>query len=208
MRLKWHGHSCFELTLDNGYVIVTDPFDDSVGYPSLRLKADAVLTSHGHYDHNYLAAVAGEPVVVREAGEYALGGAKITAVSCFHDDQGGAKRGPNLIFRVEADGVVLAHLGDLGHLPDTDAQRAALSGLDAMLIPIGGYYTIDTPSAVRLIEAFKPRCAVAMHFRNRYCGFPVSDEGEFVRLTGAKRLPNAIELPEGLADGCAVMELP
>lgn len=206
MKLKWYGHACFALTLNDGTVIVTDPFDPSVGYPLCGIRADIVLSSHGHHDHNYFESLQGSPRILNAAGEYAIPGGRITATPCFHDDVRGAKRGPNLIFRVEADGVAVAHLGDLGHLPDTDAQRAALAGLDAMLIPIGGYYTIDTPTAVEIVDAFAPKAAIGMHFANRYCHFPVSDEKEFLRRTGGSVLPNEIELVPGAPAGRFVME--
>ena len=205
MKLKWLGHSCFQLTLDNGGVLVTDPYDDSVGYPPLRVRADAVLTSHGHHDHNYLDAVEGDPIVISEPGVHEACGARVTGVPSCHDDAGGAKRGKNLLHIIEADGLRIAHLGDLGHLPDTDEQREALSGLDVMLIPIGGFFTIDTPTAVKIIETYRPRCAVAMHFANQYCHFPISDEAEFVRLTCAQRLPKEIEITPDAPRGCAVM---
>ena len=206
MKLRWLGHSCFELTLPGG-VIVTDPYDDTVGYPPLHVKADAVLSSHGHFDHNCFSAVDGDPAILNAPGEYEACGARITAVPCFHDEARGAKRGTNLIHLIEAEGLRVAHLGDLGHPPETDAQKAALSNLDVMLIPIGGTFTIDTPAAVSLIERFKPRCAVAMHFKNRYCHFNITDETEFVRLTGAKRLPNEIEITQHAPEGCCVMEI-
>ena len=206
MKLKWLGHSCFELTLPDG-VIVTDPYDDTVGYPPLHVKADTVLSSHDHFDHNCFAAVEGNPVILNTPGLHEACGAKITAVPCFHDEVKGAKRGNNLIFLIEAEGLRVAHLGDLGHQPDTDEQKAALSNLDVMLIPIGGTFTITTPEAVKLIETFQPRYAIAMHFKNRYCHFNITDESDFVRLTGAKRLPNAIEITKETPTGCCVMEV-
>ena len=207
MKLRWLGHSCFELTLPGG-VIVTDPYDDTVGYPPLHMQADAILSSHDHFDHNCFQAIDGNPAILNTPGVREVCGARITAVPAFHDDVKGAKRGENLIHLIEVDGLRVAHLGDLGHMPDTDEQRAALSDLDVMLIPIGGTFTIDTPQAVKLIEAFRPRCAIAMHFKNRFCGFPVSDEAEFIRLTGAKILPNEAEIRPGALSGCYVMALP
>ena len=206
MKLRWLGHSCFEMTLPGG-VIVTDPYDDSVGYPPLRVKADAVLSSHDHFDHNHFEAVTGNPRILNAPGVHEVCGAKITAVPAFHDEARGAKRGENLIHLIEAEGMRIAHLGDLGHPPETGAQKAALSYLDVMLIPIGGTFTITTPEAVKLIEAFKPRCAIAMHFKNRYCHFNISDETEFVRLTGATRLPNEIEITGDAPSGCCVMDI-
>ena len=207
MKLKWLGHSCFEITLDNGRVFVTDPYDESVGYPPLKVKADAVLSTHDHFDHNYFAAIEGPHEVINQPGAYERFGAKITGVHSFHDDARGAKRGENVIFVLEADGVKLVHLGDLGHLPETEDQKAAIRGADVVLIPIGGTFTITTPQAVELIETYKPAAAIAMHFRNRYCGFPVTDDAEFVEKTGAATLPNAVEVTKGALAGCYVMEI-
>lgn len=205
MKIKWLGHSCFRLTLNNGKTLVTDPYDPSVGYPPLHERADVALSSHGHFDHNCFDALEGDPIIVNSEGVHEVCGAKITGVPSFHDDAGGYKRGKNLIFVIEADGVKIAHLGDLGHLPETEAQRAALSDLDVMLIPIGGFFTIDTATAVRIIEACKPRCAIAMHFANEYCHFTVSDEREFVRLTHAQRIANEVEITGEQPAGCCVM---
>ena len=207
MTLQWLGHSCFAITLDDGHVIVTDPYDDSVGYPPLHVKADLVLSSHGHFDHNYFAAVEGAPEIINAPGEFEVPGARIIGVPSFHDDAKGKNRGANLIFVIEADGLRIVHLGDLGHLPETPAQKAAVSNADVLLIPIGGFFTIDTPTAVKLIETYRPRCAIAMHYANAYCHFPVSDAAEFVRLTGAQTLPNEIELTKAAPVGCAVMEI-
>ena len=206
MKLKWHGHSCFELTLDNGMAIITDPFDDTVGYPLCRARADVVLSTHDHFDHNHFDSLAGDPVILREPGAQEIGGARITGVHSFHDPERGALRGENIIYLIEASGMRIAHLGDLGHMPETAEQKAVLSNLDLMLIPIGGVFTIDTPQAVNLIGEYNPRAAIAMHYKNDYCTFDISDSAEFIRLTHAGTLPNEIELAPGLLSGCYVMK--
>ena len=207
MKLKWLGHSCFEITLNNGKVFITDPYDDTVGYPSLHAKADAVLSSHDHFDHNYFAAIEGDYKIINKPGACECFGAKITGVHSFHDEVRGAKRGENIIFTLEADGVKLTHLGDLGHMPETEEQKSAIRGADVLLIPIGGVFTITTPEAVRLIEAYKPVAAIAMHYRNHFCGFDVSDNAEFIRQTNAVTLPNAVEVFKGALQGCYVMDI-
>ena len=207
MKLQWLGHACFAITLSDGRVIVTDPYDDSVGYPPLHVRADIVLSSHDHFDHNYFAAVAGEPEIINKPGVYARGGATITGVASFHDEVRGAKRGDNVIFAVQDGDMKLVHLGDLGHQPDTDAQKAILRDVDVLLIPIGGTFTLTTAEALELIKTYRPRAAVAMHYRNKYCHFTVADCAEFVAATHAQTLPNAVTLSKGALEGCYVMEI-
>lgn len=205
MKLKWYGHSCFGLTFDNGTTLITDPFDDTVGYPLCTARADAVLSSHDHFDHNHIQSVSGNPVMINTPGCHDVNGIRVTGTASFHDPEQGALRGPNVIFTIEGDGVRIVHLGDLGHMPNAE-QLAAIQGADVMLIPIGGTYTITTPQAVEVIAQAQPRAAIAMHFKNDHCGFPITDEKEFVRLTGAQELPGEIEVtPDAQLPGAAVM---
>ena len=193
MRLKWHGHSCFSMTFEGGVAVVTDPFDRTVGYPLCRARADIALVSHDHFDHNHVQSLSGTPEVIRDGAPREILGLRIRGVDSFHDAEGGARRGKNVMFVVEGDGLRVAHLGDLGH-PLDEKQIEALGAPDILLVPIGGTYTIATPEAVALIRAVKPHTAIAMHFKTVLCGFAVTDEREFVRLARAKYLPNALEI--------------
>ena len=206
MTIKYFAHACFGLSFANGPVLVTDPYDESVTYPPCNAECDAALVSHDHFDHNHVQSLSGEFAVVKEPGTYEIGSAKITATPCFHDPEQGALRGRNVIFAIEGDGLKIVHLGDLGHMPDA-GQLAAMADADLMLIPIGGHFTIDTPQAVELIAQAKPRTAVAMHFHNVYCQFPITDEKEFAALTGAVEMPGEIEVtPEANLPAAIVMK--
>lgn len=164
MKIRYFGHSCFSLSYENGPVLVTDPFDESVTYPPCAIACDAALVSHDHFDHNHIQSLSGEFEVVRTAGVHQVKGVKITATESFHDPEGGALRGRNLLMRIEGEGLSIAHLGDLGHMPNAE-QKAALQDLDILMLPIGGTYTIDTPQAEALIAELKPRRVIAMHFK-------------------------------------------
>ena len=193
MKLKWYGHSCFSLTFADGTTLITDPFDDTTGYPLCTARADAVLSSHDHFDHNHIASISGSPTMINTPGMHELNGIKITRTAAFHDPEEGKLRGKNVIFAVEAEGLKLVHLGDLGHMPNAE-QLETIKNADVIMMPIGGTFTITTPQAVELIAQAKPRTALAMHFHNDYCQFPISDEKEFVALTGAVEMPNEIEI--------------
>lgn len=184
MHLHWFGHSCFQLTFANGTRITTDPFDESVGYPLPSAEADVVTCSHDHFDHGFAQAVSGHPTVIRTAGAHEVGGVAIDGMASFHDDAQGAKRGPNVIFRYRADGLTVVHLGDLGHLP-TPEQLDFIRDADVLLIPIGGFYTIDTDAALQIIAEAHPKTAIAMHFKTPAIGFPISDESQFAKTLGA-----------------------
>ena len=116
MILKWLGHSCFLLTSEAGVRILMDPCAPSTGYTVGPVAVDAVTASHGHYDHNYFEAALGNPVRITEPGLHEVKGVRVTGIPTWHDKECGAKRGRNIMFLVEMDGLRLLHAGDLGHL--------------------------------------------------------------------------------------------
>ncbi len=163
MRITWHGHSCFEVK--DRVTVVTDPHDGkSIGVKPPVVKADIVLISHEHFDHNCARIVRGDFKIVREPGQRIERGVEIRGVPAFHDDSGGAKRGKVNIFRFELGGVVFCHLGDLGHML-TDEMISELQPIDVLFLPVGGVFTIDGKQAQELIDILKPKVAVPMHFR-------------------------------------------
>lgn len=158
MKLQWHGHSCFTVSHD-GYCIALDPYlmDE---FAPLHLSANEVICSHEHFDHNARACVDLTPAVSPFT---------VSAIDTFHDEVQGKKRGANQITILTCGGFRLAHCGDLGH-PLSPEQIKALRGVDVLLIPVGGVYTIDAKEAKSLCDAVSPRRIVPMHYRGEGFG--------------------------------------
>ena len=195
------GHAEFLLELDNGMRIVTDPYDASCGYPILPMKADGVLVSHGHHDHNAVENVQGASRIIDTAGRHTLApGVEVTAVPCFHDEVQGSKRGNNLMFLLEAEGLRVAHLGDLGHLP-TPEQAAALAPVDVLMLPVGGFYTIDAETARETAQLLQAQVILPMHYRTAAnADWPISPVEDFVQLYGGAEWLNLLRVCKGDMD--------
>ncbi len=164
MVITWYGHSCFLVETAVGS-LVFDPYSPG-SVPGLALpplEADAVSCSHGHRDHGYAQAVT---LSGREPGF------TLRTISCFHDGKRGLLRGKNTIAVLEAEGLRVAHLGDLGHPLDA-GQLRELGPVDVLLIPVGGHYTIDAAEAAALVRAVSPRITVPMHYRGEGFGYDV-----------------------------------
>lgn len=166
MIINWYGLACFKIQGDKATVI-TDPYNNSFGLKVPRLAGDIVTSSHDHDDHNNVTAVKGlddkSPFVINSPGEYEVKDTFIYGIPSWHDAKGGADRGPNIIYRIEMDGVSLAHLGDLGHTLE-NGQIAKLEGVDILMIPVGGKYTIDGKEATKIISQIEPRLVIPMHY--------------------------------------------
>jgi L-ascorbate metabolism protein UlaG (beta-lactamase superfamily) len=190
MKIKYIGHSCFLVTMQNGTRIITDPyepgaFDGAVKYRPVGEEADIVLVSHDHADHNHIASVSGSPRVVDEAGANTVDGINILGVSTYHDTSGGSERGSNIIFRFEADGLALCHLGDIGHTLD-DATAHQLRPVDILMLPVDGFFTIGSDEADALIDSLMPRLVIPMHFKTEGVDFPIAPVDDF--LSGRKEV--------------------
>ncbi len=207
MKIKYLGHAAFALTSRGGTRVVLDPFeagayDGAVGYPPINETAEIVLLSHTHPDHGYAEAVKGNPKVISSPGSTSVGEAKITGVASFHDETRGSQRGSNIAFTVEMDGLRLTHLGDLGH-PLSDNEAAKIGKPDILLIPVGGFFTIDASTAAKVVDKLNPRIVVPMHYKTECCGFPIAPLDGFlkgkknVRRVGQEVEVSAESLPQG-----------
>lgn len=177
------GHAEFLLELENGLRIATDPYDASCGYPVIPVKADFALVSHGHHDHNAVENLIGVQRIVDQPGVYELAdGVRVTAVESAHDDVDGAKRGRNLLFCLEAEGLRVMHLGDLGHIP-TQEQLDALGSADVLMIPVGGFYTIDAETAMQVAKLLNACVVLPMHYKTGVnADWPIAGIEAFTRL--------------------------
>lgn len=165
LTVEYLGHACFRLTYGDQRIVLDPYADGSVpGYPPLRTEAEFVYCSHGHDDHN-----AADLVTLHDGGAPRFTLAELTVP---HDHHGGARRGESVIRRFTFGGKTLVHLGDLGR-PLTAEETAALAAPDVLLVPVGGYYTIDAPEAAAVIDALRPRITVPMHYRSDTAGYPV-----------------------------------
>ena len=165
MTITWLGHSCFRVSCGDSTVVL-DPYEPGSvpGCGDICETADQVLCSHEHHDHNYRAGVR-----LSGRGEAAI---QVTALPWYHDDCQGKKRGPSTIYLLEGGGVRVAHFGDVGCMPSQEIVEQ-LRGVDAALLPVGGFYTVGPQEAKEIVDAIRPRVVVPMHYRSESFGFDV-----------------------------------
>ncbi len=159
MEIKWLGHACFAIT-HKGYTVVIDPYNsrNTYGYPKLKVKADKVLVSHEHYGHNCREAVtlSGRP---ESACPF-----EISSFAVDHDTVGGRMRGTCLIHILEADGLKLVHMGDIGTKP-TGEEAKRLFGADVMMVGAGSCTALPAQEVWRMSEELMPKIIIPMHYR-------------------------------------------
>jgi len=186
MIIKYLGHAFFTLSLENGTVIAIDPYGSFYDFPKRSIAADVCLVSHHHHDHDGMESLKPGAAVIDTAGTHRVEGAVVTAVPTWHDEKKGALRGSNLFYVIEAEGMRIGHAGDLGHVPD-EKQLRQIGRLDVLLLPVGGYYTIDAETALEVCRLLQPVTMIPMHYRTKYDEeMPTATLQDFLRLAKAE----------------------
>lgn len=190
MYITWLGQSCFKIQTksqkDLGEAtIVTDPYGN-IGFKMPRFGADIVTISHNHLGHNNSEAINGNPFIIKQAGEYEVKNIFIYGFTSFHDKVQGAERGKNIIYKIQTEGMTVAHLGDVGHLLDNGLAEK-LEGTDILMIPVGGVFTIDAKQAAEIVNQIEPRIIIPMHYKLPGINVKLDPLDNFLKEMGAAK---------------------
>lgn len=168
MIIRWLGESCFLIQVSNGRRVLLDPLNLAIS------KISSLTPSIITLSHNYLnIAKSSMPILrncntVNTLGIYKFYDILVTGYQGYHDNLYGVKRGENIIYSTEIEGIKLCHLGHIGHNLSTDLI-STLSDIDILFIPIGGHFTINSSQALDLIDIIKPKYIIPMYYRNSNC---------------------------------------
>jgi L-ascorbate metabolism protein UlaG (beta-lactamase superfamily) len=179
MELTWYGMSCFRMAERGLSTVVTDPYGDHLGLPSLKLKGDLVTVSHNAVGHNYVEAVNGRQHVFNGPGEYEVGNVFITGISTAVD----AQSAPNILYLFDFNGLTIAHLGDMQKVP-TQTQIEALELINILLLPVGGGNGLNASQAAELVSMLEPNVVIPMHYRLPGLNLPLEGVERFLKEMG------------------------
>jgi L-ascorbate metabolism protein UlaG (beta-lactamase superfamily) len=179
MKLTWLGHSCFFIETENSTRIMCDPSDEATGYDIVPRECEMLLISHPHHDHNNAALALGDYYKIEGPGEYEARGVKVTGLETYHDHHCGKRRGCNTVYVIEADGLKIVHMGDIGEIPD-ERTMAAIKNADVLLIPVGGVYTVGGEEAAETVRLASPKVAVPMHYKTDALRFELEELSGFI----------------------------
>jgi L-ascorbate metabolism protein UlaG (beta-lactamase superfamily) len=218
--VRWFGQSAFLLSA--GSTVFIDPFGSMEGltasrglewnYPPIAgVRADLLLVTHEHRDHNGIEAIEGDPALVRSsAGRFESPVGEVVGIASEHDDVAGTARGQNTIYCFTLSGLRVCHLGDLGQRALRPEQRAAIGAVDLLFLPVGGGPTIGGERAAALVRELAPELVIPMHYRTSQISF-LEPPDAFLDALGApvERLGTSeLVVEELLSAGSTTVALP
>lgn len=181
--IDWFGQSCFRLREGN-FIIITDPYDKSIGYNLPRLRADIVTISHDAPGHANAAAIKGDPKVLMRPGEYEVKGVFLTGIQTWRGaGVAGEAKEENTVFVFEFGELTVCHLGDLARVM-TQAQVESMPSVDILLVPVGGGGALDADKAAEVISQLEPSIVIPMHYRTDAVTLKLDPLSKFLKEMG------------------------
>jgi L-ascorbate metabolism protein UlaG (beta-lactamase superfamily) len=162
-KITYYGQSLFVIESQDGTKIGIDPYSRFTKTDLPNLTADIVLITHNHPDHSNISLFKGDPAVIKSPGITKINGIEIEGILSYHDNLKGFLRGKNIVFKFEIDGIVFAHLGDIGQMPSYELINKLLN-VNVLMIPVGGKFTIDYKKAYEIINEFDSKIIIPMHY--------------------------------------------
>lgn len=185
MVITWYGQSCFKLQAGD-LVGVIDPYGKEIGLTPPRFRADFVMVTHNHPDHDNADSIPENPFLITGPGEYEIKGVYVKGIETYHDKQNGKERGMNTIYIVEIEGIKICHMGDFGEGKLRDETVEQIGDVDILMIPVGGKFTIDAEEAAQVIGQIEPRIVIPMHYKISGLKAPLESAELFLKEMGIK----------------------
>jgi L-ascorbate metabolism protein UlaG (beta-lactamase superfamily) len=158
---RWYGHNCFRIRGKDA-VVLTDPVGKGTGFSLAKTTADVVTVSSQQPELANLAAIKPEFDTIDGPGEYEMHDVFVTGIRTHRDDANGKERGHNTAYLIELDGMVICHLGDLGHAL-SEEHAEAMTDVDILLVPAGSKH-LDPARAAEITSQLAPKVVIPMQY--------------------------------------------
>lgn len=187
MQIIWKGQNCFQIitqkTKNGQTFLVIDPFDEASGLRLSPTEAEILLFT-GKYSQDNLKAIKGTPFIIDGPGEYEIKEVFIKGIPTSYDKS--QNQGERTIFVIDAEEMILCHLGNLRQKELTSQQIEEIGDVDILLVPVGGDDTLNAEEARKIISQIEPKIIIPMSYRIPKLKPKVDSADKFLKEMGIK----------------------
>lgn len=197
LKLTYYSHACFAIEANHSSIII-DPFltdNPKTQVKPSEIAANAILVSHGHFDHvgdaveiskNNNADIIGvyetvewckkqggkgEGMNIGGSKQFSFGEVQLTPAVHSSGCPDGSYGGTPCGFIIRMGGKTIYFAGDTALTMDMKLIGER-NNINVALIPIGDYYTMGPADAAEAVAFLKPQLVVPMHYNT----FPVIEQ--------------------------------
>ena len=169
MKLTYFGHCAFRWETPGGLTVMADPYRNQAGrywfsrlFPAVH--CDLGLITHAHFDHDAAERLPEAASVLRMPGQFEAGDVQIKGIQDLHSGASRLRDFPNVMFRLEVDGVSYLHIGD--NRADWPPEVArAVGDVDVLMVTVDDSIHLLTYDEVdSLVQRLQPRVVIPMHY--------------------------------------------
>ncbi len=169
MRLTYFGHCAFRWETLGGITVMADPYRNQVDrywfsrqFPDVH--CDLGLITHAHFDHDAADRLPELASVLRMPGEFSADDLHVRGVRDLHSGASRLRNFPNVMFRLEVNGVSYLHIGD-NRADWPDDVAGAVGDVDVLLVTVDDSVHLLTYDEVdSLVQRLEPRVVIPMHY--------------------------------------------
>ena len=169
MKLTYFGHCAFRWETPAGVTVMADPYRNQAGrywfsrlFP--KVHCDLGLISHAHFDHDAVERLPATASVLRMPGEFVSSDLQIRGIGDFHSGPSRLSDFPNVMFRLEANGVSFLPIGD-NRAEWPPEVAGAVGDIDVLMVTVDDSIHLLTYGQVdSLVQRLEPRVVIPMHY--------------------------------------------
>ncbi len=164
MIIKWFGYSYFRIDTQNKILAINPYSEADTGLRPAYFKSDILLLSNPKNDIRKKTDIKDEPFLLAGAGEIEKGNVFVEGVVSSYDAKEKESSNLNIIYIIDSEDIIVAHLGNLRKKKLRDSILEKVSQADILLLPIGGHDGLDAEEAMFLTNQIEPKIVIPMNY--------------------------------------------
>lgn len=171
LTVTYYGHCAFLWETGQGSRVLADPYrnrEDRFWFTRKfpKIHCEVGLITHAHFDHDAAERLPETASLLRSPGELKYQDVSVRGIGDFHSNpRGNTPDFPNVMYRLEADGLRFLHLGD-NRADWPNEVTDSVGEVDVLMVTVDDSNHLLTYQEVdSIIGRLRPKVVIPMHYQ-------------------------------------------